>query len=345
MKTLWSILLCAAPVLAAIDGTVTNQTTGKPQAGATVALYKLGGAGMEAVDQAKTDAQGKFSINQNVNGPHLLQSVFDGVTYNHMLPPGSPTSGLALSVYNAARKQPPAAKVAQHMILFEPSDGQLQISETYILSNDGKVTWNDPDGGTLKFFLPPAAKGIVQVNCTAPQGMPVRRAAEKAGRDDTYKIDFAVKPGETRVDLSYLIPFTGGSYQGKLLMKDEATRLVTPAGVTLKGANLTAMAPEPRSGANIYDLKGSSFDVEIAGTGSLRSAQNSGGGESGDSGGDAQDSSGPSIEQIMPRVNANAPLIIGLALAILALGFALLYRSSETAPVAAAKETNDRRRR
>ena len=120
----WAMLLCAAPALAAIDGTVTNQTTGKPQAGATVAFYKLGGAGLEAVDQAKTDAQGKFTINQEAQGgPHLLQSVYEGVTYNHMLPPGSPTSGLKLDVYNASRTQPPAAKIAQHMILFEPGNG------------------------------------------------------------------------------------------------------------------------------------------------------------------------------------------------------------------------------
>jgi hypothetical protein len=345
MKNFWAMLLCAVPALAAIDGTVTNQTTGKPQAGATVALYKLGGAGLEAVDQAKTDAQGKFTINQETQGgPHLLQSVYEGVTYNHMLPPGSPASGLKLDVYNASRTQPPGAKVAQHMILFEPGNGQLAVSETYILRNDGKITWNDPDGGTVKFYLPAAAKGVVQVNCTAPQGMPVRRAAEQTGRGDAYKVDFAVKPGETRIDVAYLVPFAGGSYAGKLLMKDEATRLVTPAGVTLAGDNLTSMGPEPQSKANIYDLKGSAFNVAISGTGSLRAAQ--GGDGSGDAAGGQQENAGPSLEQIMPKVNENAEWIVGLALGILALGFALLYRSSETEsqPVPA-KETNDRRRR
>ena len=344
MKTCLTLLLCAVPALAAIDGTVTNQTTGQPQADATVALYKLGGAGLEAVDQAKTDAQGRFRINQEVqNGPHLLQSVYEKVTYNHMLPPGSQTSSLQLDVYNASRKQPPGAKVAQHMLLFEPGNGQLAISETYLLRNDGKITWNDPDGGTVKFYLPAGANGKVQVNCTAPQGMPVRRAAEPVGRGDAYKVDFAVKPGETRIDLSYVVPFAGGNYAGRLLMKDEATRLVTPAGVTLQGDNLTSLGPEPQSKANIYDLKGSAFNVAISGTGSLRAAQ--GGDSSGDAGGDQQDS-GPSIEQIQPKVNDNAKWIVALALGILALGFALLYRSPDTeSQPAPAKETNDRRRR
>src|SRR5262249_32021097 len=114
--------LLAAPLFAAVDGIVTNQTTGQPQSGATVALYKLGGAGMEAAGQAQTAAQGRFTIAQDVQGPHLVQSVWEGATYNHMLPPGSQTTGLRLDVYNSSRKQPPAAKIAQHMILLEPGN-------------------------------------------------------------------------------------------------------------------------------------------------------------------------------------------------------------------------------
>ena len=52
MTRLWTILLCAAPLLAAVDGTVINGTSNLPQGGATVALYKLGQAGMEAVGVA-----------------------------------------------------------------------------------------------------------------------------------------------------------------------------------------------------------------------------------------------------------------------------------------------------
>ena len=112
----------AAPLrFAAVTGTVTNQSTGKPQAGATVALYKLGTQiGLELIDQAKSDAQGNFTINQTPQGPHLIRTAFDGVTYNHMLPPGRPTTGIPIEVYNAS-KQPGEAKVAKHMILFEPS--------------------------------------------------------------------------------------------------------------------------------------------------------------------------------------------------------------------------------
>ncbi|HZT29551.1 MAG TPA: carboxypeptidase-like regulatory domain-containing protein [Bryobacteraceae bacterium] len=332
----------------AIDGTVVNQTTGKPQAGATVTLYKLGQDGMESVQSVKSDAQGKFEINQDMPGPRLLQTAFDGVTYNHMLPPGSPTTGLSLEVFNSS-KQPGDARVAQHMVLFEPSAAQMVVSETYLFRNSGKITYNDPDGGTLKFYLPAAAKGIVQVNCTAPQGMPIQRAADKTSRPDIYKVDFPIKPGETRIDLNYLVPFADGTtFEGKILSQGGPTRLVTPNGVTLKGEQIASVGAEPRTQANIYEVKGSTFKVQINGTGTLRGSSSA----DGDSG-DSQDN-GPSIEQVMPKVWDNMTWILGLALGILALGFTLLYRAEpagqaasagHSAPAAAAKGKNDRRRR
>src|SRR5215470_5783024 len=136
---------------AAVDGTVTNGTTGKPQPGATVTLYKLGQNGLESVESVKSDAAGKFRIDQNLQGPRLLQSAYDGVTYNHMLPPGAPTNGVALDVYNSSKQQG-GARVIEHMMLFEPSGSQMAVSESYVWNNDGTTTFNDPQGGTLRFY-------------------------------------------------------------------------------------------------------------------------------------------------------------------------------------------------
>jgi len=45
-------LLCSA-AYGAVDGVVMNRTTGKPQPGATVTLYKLGQNGLESVESVK----------------------------------------------------------------------------------------------------------------------------------------------------------------------------------------------------------------------------------------------------------------------------------------------------
>jgi hypothetical protein len=326
-------LLMAAQMYAAVTGTVTNQSTGKPQAGATVALYKLATrTGLELIDQAKSDAQGNFTINQTPQGPHLIRTAFDGVTYNHMLPPGQPTSGIAIEVYNAS-KEPGSAKVAKHMILFEPSAGQVQVSETYLLTNDGKTAWNDPDGGTLKFFLP-AGASKPDVKATAPGGMPLGAQVNKTAKTDVFAVDFPIKPGDTRIDVTYSAPYTeGADYAGKVPSKDENTYLIVPNGVTMKGAGLNDLGAEPRTQAHIYGLTASTYKVQL--TGAVAAAPAEAAPDA------AGDDSGPRIEQIMPRVNGKTIPIMGIALGILALGFALLYRAQATRP----EETHERGRR
>jgi hypothetical protein len=317
-------LLCA-PLFAQITGTVTNQTTGKPQSGATVALYKVATrTGPELVDQAKSDAEGKFSINQTAQGPGpaLIRTAFDGVTYNHMLPPGSPTTGLAIEVFNAS-KQPGGAKVEKHMILFEPAAGQLAVSETFLFKNEGKTAWNDPDVGTLKFFLPSGA-GKPDARATAPGGMPLGAPIVKTARPDIFAVDFAIKPGDTRIDVAYTMPYTeGADLAGKVVSHDENTYLIVPNGITLKGDGLNDLGAEPRSQAHIFGLTGAAYRVQLTGEVAAAPAAAAGG----DQGGEADDS-GPRIEQIMPRVNTKTVSILIVALGILALGFALLYRAS-----------------
>src|SRR5689334_10829934 len=114
------LLLCLAlPVFGAVEGVVTNATTGAPQPGAMVTLIDLG-KGMQTVATVKAGDDGKFQIDATLDaaGQYLLQGLFEGVTYNRMLPPGSPSTGLDLQVFNTVSK-PGDAKVTQHMILLE----------------------------------------------------------------------------------------------------------------------------------------------------------------------------------------------------------------------------------
>jgi hypothetical protein len=205
-----------------------------------------------------------------------------------------------------------ATKVGKHMILFEPGGGQMVVNETYLCSTRG--------GGMLEFYLPAAANGEATVNATAAGGTPIAAAVKKTSKPDVYAVDFPVKPGETRLDLSYTVPYTeGAAYEGRIVTKDDNTYLIAPNGVTLQGENLNDLGLEPRTQAHIYGLTGAAYKVELSA--------------------EASDSdSGPRIEQIMPRIYGQVWLIVALALGILALGLALLYRAAPTAT----KETNER---
>src|SRR3982750_3361173 len=104
MKLLGLFLL--APIcFAAVDGTIVNRTSGKPQAGATVTLVQLG-AGMKTVASTKTDAKGAFHLDatREAAAPYLLQSLHDGVTYSKMLTPGSAATGIEADVFDASSK-------------------------------------------------------------------------------------------------------------------------------------------------------------------------------------------------------------------------------------------------
>jgi hypothetical protein len=343
---LFLLFASCASAFAAIDGTVINQTTGKPQPGATVTLYKLGQAGPEQIESVKSGADGKFHISQDAQGPgpRLVQAAYEEVTYNRILPPGSPSNNVTVNVYNSS-KEPGAATVAQHIVLVEPVRGQLMVTEIYGFENRGKLTYNDVDGGTLKFFLPPAANGAVEVKATAPQGMPVAQAADKTSTPNVYKLAFPIKPGETRIDVGYTLPFTQpGTFEGKILYKGGPTRLVAPNGVTIKGEGIRSLGQEPRMQASIYEVKANNFKVEISGTGSMRQAE----------GAESDDSNRPSLEPIPPKIYGSMKWILVLSFGILTLGFILLYRARVPQTVAAAardkittpvKAKNERRRR
>ena len=333
---LCGVLLFAASASAAVTGTVINKTTGKPQAGATVALNKLGQQlGIEMIDQAKSGADGSFTIDQDIPGgqtPYLIRTAYDGVTYNHMLPPGSPTTGLTIEVYNSS-KQPGAAKVSKHMVLFEPSGGQMEINETFLFQNNGQTAWNDPGNGTLHFFLPAASEGKVKAEVTGPGSMPIGAPVAKTTKPDVFEVDYPVKPGETRFDLTYIVPYTEGApYEGKIVTKDENTYLIVPNGVTMAGEGLNDLGAEPKTQAHLYGFSGADYKIQMTGAPAAAAPDNSG----------AEPESGsPQIEQIMPRVYGKTYPILGLAFGILALGFALLYRAQGTTP---AKESNERGR-
>lgn len=347
MRRILVALLCAtalqAALYAAVDGVVVNSTSGRPQGGATVTLFQPTQQGPQFIDSVKTDAQGKFQITKEVPaggaGPLLLQAVYAGVQYNKMLPPGTPTSGVEIPVFESS-KRPGDAKIDQHMILLEPgSDGNLQVSESYVFKNGGKTTFNDPDNGTLQFSLPAAANGKVEVNALAPGGLPIRKSPDPGPKPNTFKLDFPIKPGESRVDLQWSIPFaTPGVFEDRILTKGGLTRLVAPVGVTFKGDGLQNLGQEPRTQATIFGVEGPDLKFRVEGTGSLNGPGGDSSANSGGGGGDAGNG-GPALAMNLPKlyglasgsVNAITAMIavkwvLLSVLGMLAAGFVILYR-------------------
>ena len=313
------VILFASPIFAAINGTIINSTTGKPQPSVTVTLIHPGAGGMQTLGSAKSGEDGKFAIDKDVpSPPALLQAEYKGVTYNSILQPGAPSTGVRLNVYEATNKLS-ADLAQQHLVILEPMNGQLRVSETFLVENKGNTTFQDLSKGSIQIFLPKGA--TTEVTVTAPGGMPIRRAPEKTPQNDVYKVNYPLKPGETQFELAYTLP-DPKNFSGKAVGRD-ALRLVTASTVTLSGEGLKDLGTEPRTQAHVYEVPaGASYEVSIQGEGPLRT-ENAPAQE--------EDNGAPKVTPGMARIYNRLYWVLGLTFGILALGGTLLYRKGTDA--------------
>jgi len=320
------ILLAASYLFAAMDGTVVNRTSGQPQAGVQITLVKPGQQGMQTLGTTVSDAQGHFLFekDQPGGGPQLLQAAYKGVNYNKLMTPNIPTSNVELDVYDVV-KTPAVASITEQMMLFEPNASQIAVSETVVIKNTSNTTYNNESLGGLRFYLPPAANGQVRINAQGPQGMPLPRAAEKTEENDVFKVDFAIKPGETQFQVDYVLPagtpftFHGRAVNVKGMSSAGPMRLLAPVGVKLDGKDIQNVGTEPKTQVTIYNLTAADlFSLDISGTGSLRTPDPT----------TADDSDEPQVVEGQPRIYEHMTWLIALALSILAVGLVFLFRSS-----------------
>jgi hypothetical protein len=314
-----SLLLAIAPAFAAVDGVIVNGTTGKPEPNTVVMLIQPTQAGMQTLGTTKSDAEGKFSFDSNdASGPRLIQAVFDGVQYNKMVPPGMPSSGVQIPVFASTNKAG-TAKETQHFIVLQPDEKEMTVSEGLLYVGDPNVTYYDPVNGSVRFYVPPEAKGPIGVTVNPAGGMPIPRPALKTKDPNIYKIDYPVRPGETRFDLNYTVPTTSPMiFTDQLLHADAASNLVVPNGVTVKSDDLELAGTEPKTQASIYRIKSARFKLEVDGMGIIQSQSE----------GSSDDNGQPQVQEVKPRIYESMYWILGMAFAILGLGSVLLARNA-----------------
>jgi hypothetical protein len=278
-------------------------------------------AGMKNLGTTKSDAQGKFSFDNNdATGPRLIQAIYQGVQYNKMVPPGMPSTGVEIPVFAATNKAG-TAKETQHFIVLQPGDQDMSVSEGLLYVGDPKVTYYDPVNGTVRFYVPPEAKQPIGVTVNPAGGMPIPRPAVKTKEPNIYKIDYPIHPGETRFDLNYTVPMGSPTiFTDKEIHPEASSNLVVPNGVTAKSDDLVLAGVEPKTKASIYRIKNANFKVEVDGVGILAPQSQSEG--SGD------DNGQPQVQQVKPRIYESMYWILGMTFAILGLGSVLLARNA-----------------
>ncbi|MGH9583147.1 MAG: hypothetical protein ACRD4O_09455, partial [Bryobacteraceae bacterium] len=247
---------------------------------------------------------------------------YNGVHYDKLLTPNVPASNIQLEIYEPT-KSPNVASVAQRMLIFDANASKIGVEEMAIIENKSKTTYNNASLGALRFFLPPAANGQVSVSAQDSSGMPLPRPAEKTSTDHVFRVDFPIKPGETQIDVNYVLPVGSPfTYRGRVVgvkgMPASALRLIAPPGVTLAGSDIKELGTEPTTQATIFNVTGTgNFSVNITGAGSLNQNNSS-----------SDDSDAPKIVNGEPPIYTHRDLLLALALCILAVGVVVLYRTS-----------------
>jgi hypothetical protein len=266
------VLLCATTAFAAsITGTVTNRTTSKPSIGDTIAVINTAQS-MDEITKVTSDAKGEFHVAAPDGGQILLHVTHAGAEYFKTVPPG--TSSVDIDVYDSAKKID--GITGEALVLraeTDPSGKTLNVTENFFLQNASAPPRTEFGGNTFDFFLPKGAN--VQVSlASSPGGLPTNtKLVTIDAASGHYAYTFPVRPGETRFQVAYTLPYTGKQpFALKLSVPTGDVAIMLPKTMTFDGGT-TFQPINPDVNAQSYDAHQPSatqpLQFTIAGTGQL----------------------------------------------------------------------------
>ena len=265
------------PALAAsITGTVTDRTTGKPAANDAVVLIAFG-QGMQEAARTTTDAQGRYTLdvpedtsgNPNA-GMHLVRVTHEKAAYFQPAPPG--TKALDVDVYDVAATVKGVSTEAD-VLRFETDQQGLHVIENYFVKNDSKPAMTQLSNKAFEIYLPEGAQ-IEGTAAMGPGGMPVASSPIPLPDKGHFAFIFPVRPGETRFQVSYHLPYSGSvKWTQKVALPTENVAVMLPKQMTFTPASSDFQPVPDNVAAQTFVIKGVSpskpVDFTIAGTGSM----------------------------------------------------------------------------
>lgn len=287
---LFSCLFSATLFAAQIAGTVTNGTTKKPSSGDDVVLLSLSG-GMEEVARAKTDEEGRFVLKgPDQGGQNLVRVDHQGVNYFKPAPQG--TNIVDITVYDAAKTVDNFIADGRVFRFQTIPGGQLEVSEMFILRNESNPPRTKMGARSFEFELPAGAQ-IEEGMAEGPGGMPTSSPPVPAGKKNRYGFVFPIRPGRTRLQVTYKVPYAG-TRQFKVTPELPLAELgiMLPKSMDFSSQDKSFAPAQDEEGMKVFVAKtvppGKGMEFQVSGEGSMPSETAQGGG-----GGASQDSARP----------------------------------------------------
>lgn len=271
------VALATSAYAATLSGTVTNRTTGKPSKGDTIALINTA-QGMDEVGKATTDAEGKFQMNAPDGGQILLHITHAGAEYFKSVAPATPS--VDIDVYDSA---PKIDGISGEALVFraetDATGKTLNVTENFFVQNSSAPPKTQYGGNTFEFYLPPGAQ-IAQSMASAPNGLPTTVQIKTVDANNGhYAFTFPIRPGETRFQVAYTLPYSGKqSFSLKLSVPTGDVAVMLPKAMQFQGGGQTQFQPiSPDVNAQSFDAHtppfGQPIQFSVAGLGQLPQAQ------------------------------------------------------------------------
>jgi len=250
MALLWLALTSIAQAQN-VSGTVLNGTLRHPAVGDEVLLLRYG-QGLQQVARTTTDANGRYSFNNKLSGPYVVRVIHNGQVYDREPHPGA--RYVDLEVFDTASmvKQVSTAMV---VVGLQAHTNNLQAVELHVLEN----TSNPPRAldGSIGFeaSLPRGAE-LEWVRGKASGERPVNIFPVQIG-NNSYRVHFPLRPGETRLQIAYRIKYSG-STTVSLRFPEAARRvdIIVPEGLHFTPLNGLHIQRVKEQGAELEMLAG-----------------------------------------------------------------------------------------
>ncbi len=225
------MLVSLAAQAKTITGTVTDKTTNKPAAGDKVVLVGFGQA-MQDMASTTTDARGRYSIDVPDDAMHLIRVEHQKAQYFEPVPPGTTT--VNVDVYDVSAKLEGVSTEADVMRVEAGPQG-LHVIQNYFVKNASNPPRTQFSTAAYEIYLPPDAK-IEASAAMGPGGMPVSSSPMPQGDKGHYAFVFPVRPGETRFQLSYTLPYNGSyKFTPRVALPTDNLAVMLPKSMSFNG--------------------------------------------------------------------------------------------------------------
>ncbi|HEX3984966.1 MAG TPA: carboxypeptidase regulatory-like domain-containing protein [Acidobacteriaceae bacterium] len=295
---------------ATISGTVIDKTTGKPAAGDTAVLLDLQ-QGMTESAHTTIDAKGHYSFTvPDTNGMHLVRVDHEKASYYGPVPPN--TTSVNIDVFDVAPKVD-GIHVYADVERMETDQQGLSVTESYFVRNESKPPKTQLSAHSFEIYLPTDAT-LEGATAAGPGGMAVASSPVPTGEKGHYAFIFPLRPGETRFQIGYHLPYSGSAtLHAQVSLPADNVAVMLPKSMTFSGQGFQplqgdASGPGTQTflAANVKANTPVAFTV--SGTGSMpreqQQAQNPGGPAQGMG---APDQSGAGPEASQSAAPSNAP--------------------------------------